>query len=91
MQPEYKGGCKCVTREERTNWHLMNPDRHCLCHKQSQKKQVGDTHGDGGNTKIKEGEIFRKEELINNIMLQKDQVRYGHKSSDFAGRKCHKL
>lgn len=51
----------------------LDEHRHCLCHKQSEKKQVGGTHRGSGDTKIKGKEIFKKEELINTVMLQKDQ------------------
>lgn len=86
MQPNYNGGCECVTREEENEMTFVE-HRHCLCHKLSEKKQVGGTDRDSGDTKIQGKEIFRKEELINTVMLQKGQVRYEHKSSEFSVKK----
>lgn len=45
--------------------------RYCFCYKLLEKKQVGGIDRDSGDIKIQGKEIFKKEELINIVMLQK--------------------
>lgn len=67
-------------------WHLMNTDRHCLCQEQPEKRQVGTQrqwgHKDQGERNLQEGGTDH------DVMLQKGQIGYRHKRSDFSAGKC---